>query len=206
MDKVHHQNYDPVKKWICLNCNVKLQVIEFCLTCPRCGMIVIKNLYHGWEGPQLKQTYNFGIHYNQHITCILAREKEPKGLERVLAQMPKEGVGYPHIQDVRRELKKIKGSNYNKHAPLILKRITGIGPPDISDELLAYCRRIFFDFMKLQLFLSSGKNSMPYQYIIYKIFDAILNDDENRRILNYIHLPTDKTLQRLEQELDVFIC
>jgi hypothetical protein len=115
------------------------------------------------------------------------------------------------IQDVRQELKKLNGAKYYKHAPLILKLITGISPPEIADELLTQCRMLFSDLMKLQLFLGSGKNSMSYQYIIYKIFNDILPEDdfENRQILNFIHLPTDKTLQRLEQEwnrLDIFIC
>jgi hypothetical protein len=178
-------------------------------------MIVIKNLCLGWCNPNFplrcKQTYNFETHYNQCITCILAREKEPKGLEQVLAGVRR--CKPQTIQNVRQELKKINGAKYYKHAPLILKLITGVSPPEIADDLLTQCKMIFSNLMKLQLFKGSGKNSMSYSYIIYKIFDNILPEEaENRKILNYIHLPSNKTLQRLEIEwhrivpLDIFIC
>jgi hypothetical protein len=47
-----------------------------------------------------------------------------------------------------------------------------------------------------------GKNNPSYPFVIYKIFDKILppNDKENRRIFDFIHLPSEATLQKREHE------
>lgn len=190
--------------YICPDCKVKACKINYELVCKKCGLIILQNMsYWAQRTPTLsKNSDMFEINYNNWITCILAKEEISKGLYNVLDQIKSDGPHLSTIQDVRRELKKIKRANYNKNAPLILKRIAGIGPPDIPDEILTQCRMIFIDFIKVQIFLGSGKNNMQYSYSIYKIFDSILpkGDKENRRILNFIHLPGDKTLKKYDKE------
>ena len=70
----HHRNYNPNFKnedgdppgWFCLTCYVGLKVIEYCLQCQQCGLIVIKNLCKGWnnQGSVLcRSDYNYEEHY-----------------------------------------------------------------------------------------------------------------------------------------------
>ena len=64
-----------VPHWMCTNCEVGLQVIEYCLQCPKCGLIVIKNLHTGWNGPKYPpkgSDYKYEDHYKMWMDCILA--------------------------------------------------------------------------------------------------------------------------------------
>jgi hypothetical protein len=48
-------------------------------------------------------------------------------------------------------------------------------------------------------------NTPSYPFLIYKIFNAILppNDVENRRIFDFIHLPSEKTLKKRNEEWEL---
>jgi hypothetical protein len=48
-------------------------------------------------------------------------------------------------------------------------------------------------------------NNPSYPFLIYKIFNAILppTDVENRRIFTFIHLPSEKTLKKRNEEWEL---
>jgi hypothetical protein len=195
----HPEFYCPKRGYICPSCRVKANIIEYEIICPKCSRIIVQNMCTSdLRAPRLS-AYKFENHYDSWIMHILAREEMTEELQGVIAQIPNT---VRTIEDVRRELKKIKRTKYNKHSPLILKRITGTGPPEISDELLTRCRMLFFEIFRYQQRLYPGNNSPQYPYIIYKIFDAILSEENDRRILRYIHLPT---LVKRDKELNKFI-
>ena len=49
------------------------------------------------------------------------------------------------------------------------------------------------------------KNNPQYPYLVYKIFDLILDDVEKRRILQFIHLPSKSTLLKRNQEWNLIL-
>ena len=140
------------------------------------------------------------------MDCILAREKITPELERVINAVKKEWKMYPlSIVSVRNVLTKIGYNKHYKHAPLILKRVSGVGPPDIPDNILVRCKFIFSEVMKAYKFCFNSSNSAGYPYIIYKIFDAILDEPFTRRVLDYIYLPSPKTITKRDKEWKVII-
>ena len=91
----YHRNYNPNFKnenggppgWFCITCKVGLLEIEYCLQCPQCGLIVIKNLWIGWNNDPklpLMSGYKYEQHYDTWMKCILAREKITPSLEKVI--------------------------------------------------------------------------------------------------------------------------
>ena len=222
---MYHPNYNPEFKnkngpqgWFCISCKTGLQVIEYCLQCPRCGLIIIKNLWQGWNDhhslprrgrrvtPQ-SSSYDYRVHYKNWMGCILAREEITPALEKVIKDVRNEWRRYPMItciDSIRNVLKKLGHNKHYKHAPLILKRVSGVGPPDIPDNILRHCNFIFSDVMRAYIQCFSSSNSAGYPYIIYKIFDAIL-PNSLRRVMEYIHLQRTNTITKRDKEWDV-IC
>ena len=223
LSSYYHPNYNlrfpkdngGVPHWMCVQCAVGLKVIEYCLQCPKCGLIVIKNLYSGWNGrnyPQQSSSYKYELHYKTWMDCILAREEITPSLEKVIkdvknklnANSEVEGaLPLNDVKSVRNVLKKIGHNKHYKHAPLILKRVSGIGPPDIPDNKLEECRSIFSDVMRAYIHCFSSSNAASYPYIIYKIFDKILDEPFTRRVLDYIYLQSQKTIAKRDKEWEV---
>ena len=215
--RYYHKNYNPkssvfkdcVPHWVCLDCKGGLTVIEYCLQCPKCGLIVIKNLWTGWNGlkyPLKSSSYKYELHYKTWINCILARENITPALDKVIKDVKAEATASapPHdVKSVREVLKKIGHNIHYKHAPLILKKITGIGPPDIPDNVLLQCKSIFSEVVRAYIQCFNTSNAAGYPYIIYKIFDAFLDEPFTRRVLDYIHLPGSKTIVKRDEEWKV---
>lgn len=214
----YHPNYNPkfpkdnggVPHWTCLKCRIGLREIEYCLQCPECGLIVIKNLREGWNGPKYppqNSSYDYRVHYKKVMECILAREEITPALEKVINDVKSEWRRYPIIaciDSVRNVLKKLGHNKHYKHAPLILRRVSGVSPPDIPDNILGQCKFIFSDIVSAYIQCFSSPNTAGYPYIIYKIFDVIL-PTSLRDILGYIHLPLAKTITKRDREWKV-IC
>ena len=215
----YHPNYNPkfpkengsVPYWMCLKCSVGLREIEYCLQCPKCGLIVIKNLWPGWNGPKYpprNSSYKFELHYQKVMDCILAREEITPALEKVISDVKNEWRRYPMITcigSVRHVLKKIGHNKHYIHAPLILRRVSGVGPPHIPDSILGQSKFIFSDIVRAYIHCIGSPNSAGYPYIIYKIFDAILPTQPLRDILDFIHLQRAKTITKRDKEWKV-IC
>ena len=213
----YHPNYNPefpqsnggVPHWMCLNCKVGLEVIEYCLQCPNCGLIVLKNLHEGWNGPHYpvkKSCYDYKHHFKMWMDCILARENITPTLERVINNVKNEWMQYPLISciDSVRHVLKNKGHNkHYKHAPLILKRVSGVCPPEINDNYLSRCKYIFSDVKEAYKFCLDAPNSAGYPYIIYKIFDRIL--PHGREILDFIYLQSPKTIAKRDKEWKIIL-
>ena len=58
---------------------------------------------------------------------------------------------------------------------------------------------MFYCMLRIQENLGLGGNRCYYPFYIYKIFDEIL-EGEQRRLLSYIHLQSEKTCKRCDIE------
>ena len=102
--------------------------------------------------------------------------------------------------DIRKYLKISKLTSYNNHIPLILKKITGYEPPQLTD----YERKlVYVNFSKVipiyNRIKPDEKHSSPYNpFFIYKILEQILTSKEQltrkKNILSCIHLQSRETL------------
>ncbi len=100
------------------------------------------------------------------------------------------------VEDVRYLLKKAKKTSLNKNTTQILRRLTGVGPPDISQELAGRVGKLFSTVNKISEELWATKNRHYYPYYIYKLLEASDLPKETERVLFYIHLQGQPTLNK----------
>jgi hypothetical protein len=102
------------------------------------------------------------------------------------------------IDWVRKSLKHLNRTCNNRNIPLIIKLLTGVGPPRLSYEL----RSEVDDKFKRAIEIASrqkmdGANHRKYYpFYIYKILDALIPhiDRETRKIFRFIYLQGDETV------------
>jgi hypothetical protein len=214
----------------CEECNVDMQIDSDSseLRCQKCG--ILRDLvgtvfddaqFYNQEGQKAKSgTFNPNRHYRFWIEHILAMESEEElgdkndaynqcG-EKLLMSMTnilhrdKKILQLLDVEDCRSMLKELGRTDLNKNVPLILKKLTGVGPPQLPESLRLRGEMIFSKAIEIRgRICQNGRvNRNYYPFYIYKIFDAILSktDNENRRILYYIHLQGTETLFNNDSE------
>lgn len=101
---------------------------------------------------------------------------------------------------IRKYLRQLNNSKYNEHIPLIHKLITGIMPPQLTDNELQLINIHFDKVINIYDQIKPiNKTNCPYHpYFIYKIIEQILKPNIHRirkiQILSYIHLQSRETL------------
>jgi transcription initiation factor TFIIIB Brf1 subunit/transcription initiation factor TFIIB len=99
---------------------------------------------------------------------------------------------------IRAILKKLKRTKLNKNISKIMKKLTGVGPPSLSDELVSKISGIFSRIVEIheRIHPVDKPNRNFYPYYIFKILELIVpeKDKETRRILFYIYLQSVRTL------------
>jgi hypothetical protein len=193
------------------------------LRCNQCGMIreligtVFDDMqFYNQEGQKTKSgTFNPNRHFQFWWIHILAKEseeelgdkKDPNNLygEKVLKQIKKIIVRDHKIlqlltvTDIRMILREIEKTDLNKNIPLILKKITGIGPPNIPDHISIRVENLFTKAIEIGEQIRQHKriNRNYYPYYIYRIIEAITTekDIELRRVLFYIYIQSKETVE-----------
>ena len=103
------------------------------------------------------------------------------------------------VVDIRQILKELKRPELNKNTSLILKKLTGIGPPSIPEELEIRIENLFTKVIKASenIKRTGRTNRNYYPYYIYKIIDIVIpeTDVDNRRILYYIYIQGKETVE-----------
>lgn len=193
------------------------------LKCDRCGMI--KELigtvfddthFYNQEGQKTKSgTFNPNRHFQFWWSHILAKEleeelgdkKDSNNMygEKVLKQI-KDIIERDHkilqlltVNDIRIILREIERTDLNKNVPLILKKLTGIGPPNIPDRITMKVESLFTRAIEIGEKIKHSKriNRNYYPYYIYRIIEAITeeSDIELRRTLYYIYIQSKETVE-----------
>lgn len=193
------------------------------LRCDECGMIreLIGTVFddtqfYSQEGQKAKSgTFNPNRHFQFWWSHILAREPEEElgdkkdsdnmyG-EKVLKQI-KNIIARDHkvlqlltVNDIRSILREIEKTDLNKNVPLILKKITGIGPPHIPNHITVKVENLFTKAIEIGERIKNNKriNRNYYPYYIYRIIEAITTekDTELRRVLYYIYIQSKETVE-----------
>lgn len=218
----------------CAACGVEMTTYADCseLRCGICtsvrpleGTVFGASQFYSQDGQKAKSgTFNPNRHYQSWIVRIQAREpKEEIGDSadgadscgevllaslRRLALRRRCNVRRVDMGTTRRLLKALKRTDLNKNAALIMRELSGVGPPALPHHILARGEMIFNEVIQVREEVvgpaahGSRRNRSYYPYYIYKILDSILDegDFENRRILYYIHLQGDETLASNDAE------
>jgi hypothetical protein len=113
------------------------------------------------------------------------------------------------INEVRAMLREIGRTTLNKNAALILKRLTGVGPPSIPEAIAVRAENLFTKIVEVaerlrrqQHGYSGDNNRHYYPYYIMKILERIIpkNDLETRRIFYYIYIQSPETISSNDAE------
>ena len=113
------------------------------------------------------------------------------------------------IYDVRNMLDEIGRTDLNKNAPLLLKKLTGVGPPQPSDSLAARVENLFTKGIEIgeRVRRADRVNRNYYPYYIMKILEELLppEDAEARRIFYYIYIQSKETVEADDDDWEL-IC
>jgi hypothetical protein len=181
--------------------------------------------FYSQEGQKAKSgTFNPNRHFQFWWMHILAREPEEelgdpndpdnnygeKLLEnlRTIVRRDRKILRFLNVDDMRAMLRELEKTNLNKDVPLLLKKLTGVGPPSPPDSLGMKVEKLFSKAIEIgeRLRPADRTNRNYYPFYILKILDCILPEkDENRRILYYIYLQSDDTVVKDDEEWK-FIC
>jgi hypothetical protein len=117
---------------------------------------------------------------------------------RLLVREKQRVLRHVTVPDVRRMLVQLRRTSLNENVPLIMRRLTGVGPPVLPDTVAARVEHLFTRAIAVEVGDSAGRpgrtNRKYYPYYLLKILDQILVAPEERRILYYIHLQSGSTV------------
>jgi predicted RNA-binding Zn-ribbon protein involved in translation (DUF1610 family) len=203
------------------------------LQCPQCGAVsrLVGTIYA--DNRMLAQDkakpkngqFNPNRHFLSWWTHILAREPEeeigdpndPDNLhgEKLIKQLDQlrkrrnkllTQITVDDVRDMLRVLTRESSkpiTKLNRNVPLIMKKLTGIGPPNVSEEFSQRVEKLFNKVLEIgeRTRDKDRLNRSYYPFYIYKIIDAITSesDYETRRILYYIYMQGDDTVVNGDQ-------
>ena len=172
--------------------------------------------FYSQEGQKAKSgTFNPNRHFQFWWMHILAREPEEEigdkddldnlyG-ERLLAALraivtrDQKILRLLTVNDIRAMLRELERTDLNKNVPLILKKLTGVGPPQLGEAVAVRVENLFTKAIETgERVRRAGRvNRNYYPYYIYKILDLLLEepDTESRRILYYIYIQSKETVE-----------
>lgn len=226
---------------VCPECQVAMIVSSETseLVCHGCGKVreLVGTIFddaqfYNQEGQKAKSgSFNPNRHFRFWLDRILAREPEeelgdrddPDNTcgEKLLEQLrgavrrDRKILRLLTVDNVRAMLKEIGRTDLNKNVPLIMRRLTGVGPPQLPESICQRVEKLFSKALEIgERVRPSGRtNRNYYPYYIYKILDAVLPEDtpgnpearEHRRVLYYIYMQGQETLDKNDREWEL-IC
>ncbi len=186
------------------------------------GVVFDEAQFYSQEGQKAKSgTFNPNRHFQFWWTHILAREPEEElgdkddpdnqygeklleSLQKLIKRDRRIILQRLSVNDIRNMLRdrEVNRTDLNKNVPLILKKLTGIGPPQLSEAIAARVENLFSKAIEIgERVRRVGRvNRNYYPYYIFKILDALLDENdpemaENRRVLYYIYIQSRETVE-----------
>lgn len=178
------------------------------------GTVFDDSNFYNQEGQKTKLgTFNPNRHFQFWWLRIMAREPEEElgdkddadnlygekllaHLRKIIVQ-DKKILRLITVNDVRDMLCECDRTELNKNVPLIMKKLTGIGPPQICDNIAARVENLFTKAIEIgkRIRRDDRTNRNYYPFYIFKILDQILVDEEMRRIFFYIYIQSKETVE-----------
>lgn len=182
--------------------------------------------FYSQEGQKAKSgTFNPNRHFQFWWTHILAREPEeeigdkndPENQygERLLSMLRaivvRDGqvLQLLTVYDVRNMLDEVGRTDLNKNTSLLLKKLTGVGPPQLPDSVAARVENLFTKGIEIgeRVRRAERVNRNYYPYYIMKILEELLppDDADSRRIFYYIYVQSKETVEADDNDWEL-IC
>jgi hypothetical protein len=185
------------------------------------GIVFDDTQFYNQEGQKAKSgTFNPNRHFQYWWTHILARESEDElgdksdpnntyGQKilsnlRAIVQRDHKILRLLTVNDVRAMLREVSRTDLNKNVPLILKKLTGVGPPSMPDEVSIRVENLFTKALESGEHISrEGRtNRNYYPFYIFKILEQILpeKDIHSRRVLYYFYIQSRETVEADDED------
>ena len=180
------------------------------------GTVFDDSQFYSQEGQKAKSgAFNPNRHFQFWWVHILAREPEEEigekddpddayG-ERLIAQLHRivacnrSVLRLVTVNDVRAMLREVGRTDLNKNVPLIMKKLTGVGPPQVPDSIAVRVENLFTKAIEIgeRLCRSGRVNRNYYPFTISRILESVLplEDLENRRVFYYIYVQSRETVE-----------
>lgn len=195
---------------LCDTCKIKMTVVpqESILKCEECGYIRVLHgtvfndgQFYQPDGQRAKHsTYNYMRHSKIWLERIQAKENKTfpdKDIEKIEFTIKRDNLSNMEIncRRMREILKETHLTDYNDHAPLLVRKITGKVPPQFSFNENNSITVMFKKIMEIYVKVADTPNRKYYPYFIFKICEYMFkNNPQKLKILNYIHLQGRKTV------------
>ena len=205
-------NIDDINYDVCL-CGNKMTIQSNTseLLCIKCGYVhtLIGSVFEdsqffNQEGNRYKHgSYDPNRHCKFWIERIQAKENTIidksyiEKIEKCIKRDKIENIKNISVKQFRLYLKQTNLSKLNDHIPLIKKIITGYIPPQLNHNELHLLFNYFDKATKTYETIkpSSKKNSLYYPFLLYKLLEIIIHDENKKNgLLNCIHLQSYETL------------
>lgn len=227
---------------MCTNCHIIMTIIDNIseVSCPRCAKIAdhdgpyIDDMQSPIQDNKKTKSGSFSPtrHFRFWMTHIMGQEPEEelgdkmdednmlgeKLLPQLTAIIKRDNkiLQLLTVADVRAMLKECHRTDLNKNVPLIMRLLTGVGPPILPEAICQHVEKLFSRAIEVgeRLRISNRKNRNYYPYYLYKILDAVLTDDVSlffrslaraekqhmRTILKYIYRQGRSTIAKNDLE------
>jgi hypothetical protein len=210
---------------ICQYCgeNIHIDLSKFEMVCYECGLVYESDNFMTEDQQFYSQdqqrpksgAFNPNRHFQQWWIRILAKESEeelgnkddPDNMcgEKLLSSLrsiirrDKKILKLLTVVDVRTMLRELNMTEYNKNISLILKKLTGIGPPQIPDSIAFRAENLFTRAIEIgeKVKKPDRFNRNYYPFYIFKILEFLIpeSNHELRRIFYYIYIQGKDTVE-----------
>lgn len=200
----------------CSNCMFKEKMIVQAsisqLKCVNCGVVKMlfgtvfeDSQFYTQEGQKTKHAdYDATRHYSFWMEKIQAKNPNPLSDEqndKLLYCLKRDGYTDSLLkkltcEKIREYLKETQMTEFNNFAPSILKDISGITPPQLTNNENKTMELHFNKVMGVYDKMVKGRVNRPYYpFFIYKLIEYLFKDNpEKLRLLLFIHIQRDPTL------------
>lgn len=193
--------------------------------CPRCarvypifGVVFDEQQLFSQEGQRTKSgCFSPSTHHDEWMNNILALEPEsllvnikicPDSPAEIVEKLRVEAlrqnkiISMLDVESLRKLLKAIGRTDLNPHISLLMKKVTGTGPPEIPKGIRMRARAMFTRVLEARSQLvNNSANRRYYPYYTIKIFDLILAPgDPGRKMFKFIHMQSEDTLTKNDKE------
>lgn len=181
------------------------------------GTVFDDTQFYSQEGQKAKSgNFNPNRHFLHWWTRVFALEDEaelgdphdPENLygEKVLAGLrrlvdrDRKLLRLLTVAEVRAMLRELNLTRLNENVALLLKKLTGVGPPLPDPAVARRAENLFQKAIAAKDKVCSAGNRKYYPFYIFKILDQILLEPESRRVLYYIHVQEPETIKAHDRE------
>ena len=170
------------------------------------GMVFEDSQFYSQEGQKSKSgAFNPNRHFVFWWSHLTATEPDDElgdsaavlGAIGAIIRRDRLVLGCLTVNDFRAMLREIGRTDLNKNIPLLMKKVTGHGPPPVPEAVSIRVENLFSKAIEIseRVRNPARSNRSYYPFYIARILESITAPDSPvRRILYYVYMQSDETI------------